>query len=234
MGDVAGFGADILTDPLNLLGAGALKSAYRTAAGPMYPGGMSKLALDAFPMADQDVVRGLGKTIAGLDPTTQKRVLGEIPPGSTPLGGGAEALAYKTPEGDVLRMEYGVVPPPPNIPEIRTPTRHAVYGTGEEGLTVQRMPYAEIPERNRYANRVAMRDEAKKLNESIAARGYDPFDVYDYNIGKVGDEWKVIDPSAVNWLGERPPNPKQLRARDTMSPIVAAMLAENTLARSGQ
>lgn len=71
----------------------------------------------------------------------------EIPPGTRYLGHGAEAVAFRTPQGDVIRIEppgspirltHGIPPPRPNIPGVLQPTR----SIGTEGGRIERLPYA--------------------------------------------------------------------------------------------
>ncbi len=245
-GDVGGFLAEMITDPLNLMGAGALRGAYgkeMAKLGPMHAGGAEKLLSTLPPRkATRELVNDWLLKADALDPAMQKRAFGEIPPGSSFLGAGSEAVVYKTPEGDVLRIAPGGYPVPADIPQMRKPTRHTVYGEGDNALTVQRLPYAEVPpDSARYG---PMQDEMKavsrKMRDDIIAAnpGLDPYDVYPQNIGKMGDQWVITDPSAVEWKDyggfTRPPVPKtpmpqRMRA---MSPILQAMAGHN-LGRAG-
>lgn len=231
--DAAGFAADLIADPLNLVGGGLAKKAFQGAVGPMHAGDISKLAVGGFKGPGRGTAEAIAEQMGKLNPKAQRRALGEIPPGSTPLGAGSEAVTYRTPDGDVLRIQDGAAPRPPDIPEMRPVNRHVVYGEGQEGLTIQRMPYADVPNW-RQMPKHELDDVANNLRESIHAGGFDPFDVYGSNIGKMGDEWKVIDPGAVGWQGRWPDPVKQLRARDAMSPILAALAGHNALTRSTQ
>lgn len=231
-GDVGGFLAEVVTDPLNLLGAGALRGAYRKAMGPMHPGGAEKITplLTGNPKARELMNDWLLKADA-LDPAMQKRALGEIPPGSSLLGSGSEAVVFKTPDGDLLRLAPGGFPEPANIPQMRKPTRHTVYGTGDDAITAQRLPMADVPDQmTRYGPmRQEMTDAARKMRADIqkANPNLDPYDVYPQNIGKMGDEWKIIDPSAVIWKSNQPPIPTTPSPWRNMSPIIQAMAGHN-------
>lgn len=148
-----GFGAEVLGDPLTyaggllgkLGGAAAGRKAGRAleeaaaVRGPRYPGGWEKIAGSGLP-------EGSSKLPLLLEDLRQapglSRALQEVPPGSQYLGHGVEALALKTPAGDVLRLspvadDVGRMARP-DIPEVLQPTRAGLAGD----VRVERSPFA--------------------------------------------------------------------------------------------
>lgn len=248
-GDVGGFLAEMITDPVNLLGVGALRGAVKAdrlrALGPMHPGGAEKL-LGTVPKVNQygDIatpyahVGEVLQRVDNLSPDIQRRFFGEIPPGSSYVGHGGEAVVFKTPDGDILRLVPEGQPLPPKVPQMRQPTRHSVYGEGGNEVTVQRLPEAQFPPRHTSARGVRGAGEfedqmeiARRMRADIQEDfpGLDPYDVYPGNIGKINDDWVITDPSAIMWRNNQPPLPKladpaPLKA---MSPIIQAMAGHN-------
>jgi hypothetical protein len=263
-GDVGGFAAEMLTDPLNLVGAGLLKHGYRKAMGPMHPGGTEKITelLRGVPSDMSHIPKNLQAEVRApledflarldaLDPKMQRRALGEIPPGSKWLSAGGEAGVLDTGE-DVLRLAPEGFPAPPKDPMIRQPTRHIVYGEPGNQISMTRSPYAEIPDYKRIGREgkntyKEVEEQARRMREELIERGLDPFDVYSNNIGKMGENWVVIDPQAVGFgpplkggetvqelmeltrqqRAKKPPIPTTPMPWDNMSPIAKMMGAYN-------
>ncbi len=108
-GDVAGFAAEVATDPLTLLGAGAgarlggAAERAAVAAGPRYGTTADDLRKMLAGSLTGDMVEG-----KILGSPNSKRLLSEINPESQLIGNGVEALAFKEPNGTITRI--GEVP----------------------------------------------------------------------------------------------------------------------------
>lgn len=123
-GSLMGMGLGMATDPLTYTGgafggaigraigrsfAPALENAARL-RGPGYTGGVEKI-LGGPELWAQSAERAslraprMMEEIAGSPYAS--RVLGEIPQGSTPLGAGMEGVAFRTPDGNVIRIAGG-------------------------------------------------------------------------------------------------------------------------------
>lgn len=108
-GDVAGFAAEVATDPLMLLGAGAgarlggAAERAAVAAGPRYGTTANDLRKMLAGSLTGDMVES--KILGSPNP---KRLLSEINPESKLIGNGVEALAFKEPNGTITRI--GEVP----------------------------------------------------------------------------------------------------------------------------
>ena len=108
-GDVAGFAAEVATDPLTLLGAGV---------GARLGGAAERAAVAAGPRygtTADDLRKMLAGSLTGdmveskiLGSPNSKRLLSEINPESQLIGNGVEALAFKEPNGTITRI--GEVP----------------------------------------------------------------------------------------------------------------------------
>jgi hypothetical protein len=124
-----------------------------------------------------------------------KEILGKIPAGSKFLGSGREAMAFRTPQGDVVRV--GDVVERPEIPEVLQPMESTRYGD----VVVERLPFAtdvdDIGDESR--------DAEDDLKAKIAARGYTHADFGPGTIGKVNGEWKILDPGGMKKTTD--PNP---------------------------
>lgn len=200
-----GLGAEVATDPLTYLGgtigraaggvAGRGLEAAALARGPRYAGGAEKLT----------ELAQLAERKYGADPTMLHHLLqspalaqaaGEVPEGSSIIGAGAEALALRTPQGDVLRIaapmsKGGAAPARVNIPEVVQPLRDVVHGD----LRVERLPIAD----QLYSSwqRRDLLPDISALRESITAKGLQPVDLHPGNLGDFGGELRVLDGGAV-------------------------------------
>jgi hypothetical protein len=233
-GDVAGFAADVVTDPLtwagSALGSLAAKGAYK-ALGPMHRGGASKLA-EA--LAGDKTHAFMAREL--LDSPHASRILREIPPGSNLLPGGVEALPFKTPAGDVVRLATEGEAAPLSraaIPEMLQPTRNVTIGN----YRVERVPWAEG-----VGDDLLMND-LETLERSFWKAGFEPVDFHSGNIGRHGGRRVVIDPGAVtprsDFRGVLPlaqdmvgPTPKHFRGPGMAGGAAVSPLLQRLLAMS--
>lgn len=190
LGDEAGY----LKVPLRGIPEGLAEHA--DAIGPMYPGGLDKLMRIADSTHD---IRNPGMPSvprSGLSDSAKKayltpydrimglanseyasRIAGEIPGGSSYLGHGLEAMAFRTPSGNVIRVADNSVDSTNrlNLPEVLQPYRHATIGP----YTVEHLPFVDkIP-----GGILGGTDEAKAMRSRLRSREYDPWDVAGRNMG---------------------------------------------------
>lgn len=197
---VRDFAVGTLTDPLTYLGGAlgglAAKGAYRV-LGPMHRGGAEKLAGAA---AAGRRPAEMAEQLAGSPHAS--RLLAEIPPGSTYLPGGSNALPFRTPRGDVVRIAQGArgAPPPSRaaVPEMLQPTRNVTYGD----FRVERVPFAD-----HVGNRALWGRDYGELSRGLISRGWHPSDLHPGNVGQLGGRSVLIDPGAAvplpRWAGPR-------------------------------
>ncbi len=201
---VLGFGVDMLTDPLTYaggflgrmggkaLGRGLEESAI--ARGPQYKTELEELMksipADAMPTMD----RFKGK--AGLG-----RAMDEIPEGSQYLGHGADAVAFRAPDGSVTRLTNTWPDSPTRMidPNVLPTTRAAdIQSEADRIFRVERGPYAsKAPEGF---------DQDRLLNRPLASRGIDFVDDHPQNFGMHQGRPVVIDSGSLDVLkpGEMP------------------------------
>lgn len=147
-GQLAGFGAELATDPLTLLGGGL---------GAKLGGKATEAALargPRFATTADDVGRMVGDSMEGaaklsdlLQSPQAGKILAEINPESKFLGAGAEGMAFHNPAGDVTRI--GPVPAGelgrPAAPGVLSPSM--TRDIADTGLPMtwrsERMPFAE-------------------------------------------------------------------------------------------
>lgn len=184
-----GFAGDVATDPLTYLG-GYLGSKAGQALfgklGPMHGADAAKLAGLAIP--EEAAARGgTGMIEQALAHPDASRILNEIPKGSTFEGAGAESLALRTPEGDVLKLspfDQGSAINYPSAPELNTPTRRQFFGN----LEVSRVPGASD-----VGSQALFDTHAPQLREGLGRQGVDLFDFKPEDMGLVGGRPKVLD-----------------------------------------
>lgn len=166
-----GMGVEMLTDPLTFLGgsvgrlgAKALAPGLERAAiarGPQFAGGIEKLG---------GAENALAKQLA--EHPQVGRVLEEIPQGSQLMANSNNALAYHTPEGDVLRISQGASRP--LVPEVLQPTRNVEIGP----YRVERLPFAEsIGDPDVY------RRGYQEISQGMRSQGLFPTDLHPQNVG---------------------------------------------------
>lgn len=140
-------------------------------------------------------------------------ILAEIPPGAEFLGNGAKAIAFQTPDGNVVRV--GQVAPSPRSdtgerskhPDVLQPTSSKRFGD----LVVEHLPLARtvarnldetgpfVRQRHAFIKRVT-KEFSDKYGINLEEQGLRPEDLVDLhpdNVGMVDGEWKVLDPTAV-------------------------------------
>jgi len=185
------FGLGMATDPLlvagGALGGVAARGAYR-ALGPLYGGGAEKLA-------GMRALEGNPAFMAArlLEAPEGRAILKEIPPGSVYLEGGLNAIPFRTPRGDVVRISKDYESARAAIPEMLQPTRSVAYGP----YRVERVPWAErVGDYDHYL------DVADNLQDAALARGFRPVDVHEGNIGSYRGRPVFIDPGAVEGPSE--------------------------------
>ncbi len=122
-------------------------------------------------------------------------ILGQIPKGSKFIGSGREAMTFRTPQGDVVRV--GDLKERPNIPEVLQPTKTTHYGD----VTVEHLPLATFPNNDPNDLSAETQDAADELKAKLAERGYTHADFGPGTIGKVNGEWKVLDPGGMKKVG---------------------------------
>ena len=165
-------------------------------------------------MAWKDLSKG-GERLAAMhaDPNLS-RLLGEIPHGSVPLGMGEEAMVFRTPQGGVVRMaggpgaldvrtglRNGTAAPGAtiNAPEILQPARDLPIG----GYRVQHNPMVEMPHGSYNPDNPSplwqeMEAATYPLDKSLSARGLNPQDVHQGNVGRTRQgNYVVTDPGSV-------------------------------------
>jgi hypothetical protein len=189
-GMATSFGLGIVGDPLTFAGtsaggragaaAGGVLERAAATRGPRYAGGAEKLA----GWADHPSYNRLEPRLSELMASPQAAdILSEIPPGSTPLGAGAEAIAMRTPEGGVVRIgggpkalnvrnewQYGGLPPPrADVPEVLQPARDVPYGD----YRVEHLPMLEAlpPRAQRWGGRTPDEVRHMAMLEEDFARG---------------------------------------------------------------
>lgn len=239
-GDPLGFG---LTSLGGRAGAQAGRAGGRFlenaawARGPGYQGGED--AIRAMGSVGEDL-RGFARrpdhaalsarAQALLESPHLKGVAGEIPPGSTLLGAGEEAVVWKTPQGGVVRVSGGPgsydvrrrelldqdhfwygkgedeLRPFPTVdsPEVLQPAREVYHGPYQ----VQHSPFAEVvgDMGDGTFNRGLARDINDApfvLQDSLEASGrHLALDPHANNIGRIGDRWMYVDPGSAGLKGE--------------------------------
>lgn len=208
----AGLAYDMLTDPLTYAGgflgklggralgaaAGGNLERAALARGPRYGGGLSKLEGAAQTRAGMNklLVPGElpGAMVPGPQTTLEKftssphanRLLEELPEGSRIFGDSNNALAFRTPAGDVVRFGQESRAA---IPEMLQPTRSVQVGD----WTAERLPFAD-----RVGDRALYAEHAKPMIASVRAQpGLRTADFHPGNMGLIGDRPVMIDPGAV-------------------------------------
>jgi hypothetical protein len=211
-GEIAGFGAEVATDPLTLIGGGIGRavggraSRAAEAMGPRYgttSDDLMKIVGDAGHKPDSSWYH-MERLLA--DPNAD-RVLSEIPPGSTWLGEGKDALSLRTPTGDVLRLAAEKADTPGRIVhDSILGTTRAVDVPSTPGLAtrVERSPFAEGVGSKDLSRRdpATMLTAMERLKQDMYASGLNFWDSHLGNAGFVGGTPKIIDPGAVRLLSE--------------------------------
>lgn len=196
-----GTGFEMLTDPLTYLGGAIGRLGAKVfapgleraalARGPNYAGGAEKL-MQQFPK-DKVSADVLLEALQGSPHLPG--VLKEIPPGSTYLNNGAEALVYKTPAGDVLRIEpqaYNTAASPESA-NILQPTRAGIVGDAR----VERQPLVDTAAPYEMGPAKAYRNMTSPLKEALEQEGLDFADSHLGNVALLHGRPVVIDPGAV-------------------------------------
>jgi len=196
-----GTGLEMLTDPLTYLGgaigrlgAKAFAPGLERAAlarGPNYGGGIEKL------------MQGADKSRASTDVLLEALqnsphlpdILKEIPPGSQYLGNGVEAIAYKTPAGDVLRIEPGAynTAARPESANILQPTRAGMVGDAR----IERTPLVDTKTQYTMGAGEAHKRTVEPLKAALENEGLHFEDSHIGNLGLIEGRPTVIDPGSV-------------------------------------
>lgn len=218
---VGNIGAEVATDPLMLAGGllGKLlgKNAGKAAAarGPQYETTADDLAKMTGDFTTRnatlhDSVDNVSHRAADLmsDPQS-RRLLSEVNPGSSILGAGGEGMAFKDPNGKVLRLGYestgnagrpiaeGVLP--------------ATSTTDIGRWRAERTPFAENVNDGafwRTRNPETMTTQMDDLNQTLRNSGLHFEDRHIGNAGTLGGKPQVIDPGALDvsgFTGQRSP-----------------------------
>lgn len=210
---LAGLATDVALDPVTWLLPAGTRYLSRAAAkvGPRFPGGLEKLEKIVAEAPQQNYlgVRA-GKHLENIKalPTKELRLLtSEIPPGSKALGAGGEALALKTPYGDVLRIDVpertadGLLSfwgeqrllPRPNIEGLLQPTRSIGSEAGLAGARVERLPFATIPPSSSAFVQKAYDKAYYGIPKLLKKQGFEADDIAE-NIGLLGGRPTLVDP----------------------------------------
>jgi hypothetical protein len=215
------------TDPLTYIGGiGGARAGARMgkglepaaiAAGPGYRGGDA--LIDAIRSGDRRIedVTGWANQLSGkfnMDVPALRRIAGEIPEGSTFLGSGMNAVAMKTPAGEVIRVGPGGGLGRP-IADSVLPATRTVDVPGSIGMRVERSPLAELHPENFWntlptgkkpgsrgltkAER-SMSTRAEDLDMAARRDGLRITDAHEGNFGTIGGSNKIIDPGAFEEL----------------------------------
>lgn len=182
------------------------------AMGPMYPGGVGKFdrilserfgsppVPDSSGFSQIEDWRELRLRSLGLGPDAE-RLAGELPEGSKYMNLGAEAMAFRKPDGGVVRIsdllpEHSVRP---DIPEMLQPYRAAQIGK----YHVEHLPYVNntMPDHSLVSER---------LSRSLGRQGFEPWDVRPGNVSRTAEgNILVHDPGAIGHeLPGRPTYPE--------------------------
>jgi hypothetical protein len=233
-GKLAAIGLGMATDPLSF--AGGLGGAARGAQagsrfgkgleeaalwrGPRYPGGIEKLAGLA---GDNERLAG---HVANLQAHPDlSSILGEIQPGSSYLGHGAESIALRRPDGGVTTISRpssriaelleGVdqaAPPPmrPSLSEVLQAARSRPFETTAEGVNpvrVEQLPHVDVGAGTRATDATAIAKAerqypffrgAQSLRSSLADKGVNFWDTHLGNVGRTQEgRYAVLDAGAL-------------------------------------
>lgn len=183
------------------------------ALGPMYSGGVGKMsrianalpgemkpftwtgggALDSRARADgataYDRIMNLMSSNFG------EQVAMEIPRGSTYLDNGAEAMAFRSPKGHVIRVADKAFNPEPRpyINEVLQPFRHTQIGP----YTVEHLPFVSPLSYKAPDSMTA----ADAMVQNLKSRNYNPWDVSPRNMGTTTNgNYVIYDGGAVGDL----------------------------------
>lgn len=204
--------AGALTDPLSYVGgiggarAGAkigrgVEDAVKV-AGPAYDG--RNALMEAIAEADKKFASygadGVfqHKYVDNLSPEQFGRIAGEVPEGSTFLGSGVDAVAMRTPTGDVVRVgkTFPGAPGRPEVDFINPATRTVdLPGTKSGSLRVERSPLAEVRGED-YWYGPAGTDQRYALQDAGHDIGIRLHDSHPGNFGLLGDRPVIIDSGA--------------------------------------
>jgi hypothetical protein len=207
-GDLAGFGAELATDPLTFAGAGLGRlvggraSRAAEAMGPGYKTTAEDVGrmFQKFDAAQPELSMEAGSVGSRLSTLATSpnagRLFSEIPEGSRILGGGGEAVAFATPQGDVLRLgkvtrdNLGLGRPVSD--DIIQASRAVDIPTGKTGLTyrAERVPFAQVPD-------YLPAGPAAELERSLAGQGLSWADRASGNAGTLSGRPVIVDPGAV-------------------------------------
>jgi hypothetical protein len=175
------------------------------ALGPMHPGGIDKLmrmadsvheirnpGMPSVPRSDLSDARKLSYLVPYdrimnlANSEHANKIAMEIPGGSKYLGSGTEALAFRTPAGDVVRVADHPFNGAgrQNIQEVLQPYRHAQVGP----YTVEHLPFVG-PTTGSLSEQLGL---AEAMKSRLRSQQYDPWDVGFRNMGVTGDGNHVI------------------------------------------
>ena len=227
-----GFGAEAALDPTTYLGAGlgarlgakAGRSLERAAVarGPGYTGGAAHLA---------ELAGNGAKDFADDIKMFAPGALSEVPPASQFLGKGQQAVAFRTPTGDVVRL--GFVGPGesgrPVADSVLQATRAADYGLPGTGITVraERVPFADMAGDRKYwlgGSGVPGQTRIGAVRKAAADEGLLFADAHAGNVGVYGGRPVVIDPGAVEPLAGAALTRQPVTAAADPSPAAALLL----------
>jgi hypothetical protein len=207
MSTVANIGTEVATDPLlfagGLLGrlAGAKASEAAVARGPQY-GTTTDDLLRMGREGGEEAEQAARIMTDFLDPKDLSRALGELPPNATVLGHGQEAMAFRSPTGEVIRIgDRGAASGGRPVAEgVLQPTSAIDSGA----VRVERLPFAEnVGDAGIWQTRnpQTMTTQMDDLDRTLRQSGLKFDDRHLGNVGVVGGKPAVIDPGALDMSG---------------------------------
>ena len=139
-------------------------------------------------------MKQLGVHTVNLAMMKADKTLGEVgammPPGTKLLGQGAEAVAFRLPDGTVMRVQNMVPVARPNVSVVTQPMSVTKIGK----TTVERLPYVQPA--SSMSN--LQQAEGRSYLESHMPTGYYGEDLHAGNYGKTSTgQWQAFDPGAI-------------------------------------
>ena len=146
------------------------------------------------PEAAEKMMQQLGVHTVNLAMMKADGTLGEVgammPPGTKLLGQGMQAVAFRLPDGTVMRVQNMVPVVRPNVSVVTQPISVTKIGN----TTVERLPY--VTPATSMSN--AQQLEGRAFLESHMPAGHYGEDLHTGNYGKTASgQWQAFDPGAI-------------------------------------
>lgn len=130
---------------------------------------------------------GLARELRG---SNVKEAFSHIPKESYPFGVGREAVVFRKPDGDVLRLTRTPVERPQELKEFLLPAKETLRGAGWQ---METLPYVD--------KFVLGKAPMRELESGLGKLGYRLSDGHYGNLRMMGDKAVVIDPGAIEKAG---------------------------------